>query len=247
MARVIPLRSLPVFSIINPPDPEFSFSDGAAFLIDKPKGWSSFDVVKKVRKCVDLRKVGHAGTLDPMATGLMIVCCGKGTKTISEIQDTAKAYEGAITLGASTFSYDAETDIVEEAPYNHITKEDVLDALNKHFYGPIAQVPPMYSALKKDGTPLYKLARKGKEVERESRDVHIYAARVISFDLPKVSLYIKCSKGTYVRSIAHDLGKTLNSLGYLSALHRTAIGDFNVDDALTIEDLDLIFSPVNNS
>lgn len=246
MARVIPLRSLPVFSIINPPDPDFDFSKGAAFLIDKPKGWSSFEVVKKVRKCVDLRKVGHAGTLDPMATGLVIVCCGKGTKTISEIQDTAKAYEGEVTFGGATSSYDAETDIIEESSYNHITKEDVLDALDRHFMGDIEQIPPMYSALKKDGEPLYKKARKGEEVERDPRTVTIIAARIISFNLPNVSLYIKCSKGTYIRSIAHDLGKKLNSLGYLSALRRTAIGDFNVDDALTIEDLDLIFSPSNN-
>ena len=241
MARIIPLYSLPVFSIINPPDPDFNFKKGAAFLIDKPKGWSSFDVVKHVRKCVDLRKVGHAGTLDPMATGLVIVCCGKGTKTIQEIQDADKAYRGEVTFGASTQSYDAETEVVETASFNHITKEKVLEALSQHFSGDIEQVPPMYSALKRDGTPLYKLARKGKKVEREPRDVTIHAARIITCELPKVSLYIKCSKGTYIRSIAHDLGKKLDSLGHLSALRRTAIGDFNVKDALTIEDLDLIF------
>jgi len=243
MARVIPLRSLPVFSIINPPDPDFNFAEGAAFLIDKPKGWSSFDVVKHIRKCVNLRKVGHAGTLDPMATGLVIVCCGNGTRTISEIQDAAKAYEGKVKFGASTESYDAETEITDTASFDHITKEIVLAALKQHCSGEIAQVPPMYSALKKDGTRLYKLARKGKEVEREPRKVTIHAARIISFKLPKVELYIKCSKGTYIRSIAHDLGKQLNSLGHLSTLRRTAIGDFNVNDALTIDDFDLIFKP----
>jgi len=243
MARIIPLRSLPTFSIINPPDNQFNFAKGAAFLIDKPKGWSSFDVVKRIRKCVDLRKVGHAGTLDPMATGLMIVCCGKGTRTINEIQDASKAYEGTVTLGASTESYDAETEIIETAAFSHITKQKVLAALKEHFSGQIAQVPPMYSAIKKDGQRLYKLARKGKEVEREPREVTIHAARIIYFDPPKVKLYIKCSKGTYIRSIANDLGKHLNSLGYLSTLRRTAIGDFSVKDALSIDDLDLIFDP----
>lgn len=242
MARAIPLHSLPVFSIINLPAPAFDFRSGAAFLVDKPKSWSSFDVVKQIRKCVDLRKVGHAGTLDPMATGMVIVCCGKGTKTIAEIQEQPKSYIGEITLGAATPSYDAETDIKERAPYEHITKQQVLDALDDHFSGGIKQIPPMYSALKKQGQPLYKMARKGEEVEREPRQITIHAARIISFDLPKIQLYVKCSKGTYIRSIAHDLGQKLNSLGYLSALRRTAIGSYNVDDALTIEDLDLLFS-----
>lgn len=242
MTRIIPLYSLPVFSIINPPDPDFNFKKGAAFLIDKPKGWTSFEVVKKVRKCVDLRKVGHAGTLDPMATGLVIVCCGKGTKTIQEIQDAAKAYEGEVTFGASTPSFDAETEIADTAPFDHITKENILKTLDDHFSGTIAQIPPMYSALKKDGEPLYKKARKGKKVERDPRDVTIYAARIISFDLPRLSFYIKCSKGTYIRSIANDLGKRLDSLAHLTALRRTAIGDFNVNDALTVDDLDLIFN-----
>lgn len=242
MARRIPLRSLPVFSIINPPDRDFCFAEGAAFLIDKPKGLTSFDVVKKVRKCVNLRKVGHAGTLDPMATGLVIVCCGKGTKTIPEIQDDPKAYEGEVTFGASTPSYDAETEINAISSCDHINKRKILDALNDHFSGDINQIPPMYSALKKDGEPLYKKARKGESVERKPRPVAIHAARIITFNLPRVSLYIKCSKGTYIRSIAHDLGRELGTLGHLTALRRTAIGDFNVDDALTIEDLDLLFT-----
>ncbi len=245
MARVIPLHSLSVFSIINPPDPGFNYTDGAAFLIDKPQKWTSFDVVKHVRKCIDLRKVGHAGTLDPMATGMVIVCCGRGTKTISQIQDQPKTYVGEVTFGASTPSYDAETEIDKEAPYTHITKNKLEQVLESDFTGTIQQVPPMYSALKKDGKRLYKMAREGKEVEREAREVSIHAARVINFDLPKVELYIKCSKGTYIRSIARDLGVKLDSLGHLSALRRTAIGPFNVEDALTIDDLDLLFSPEN--
>ncbi len=241
MARIIPLHSLPAFSIINPPDPDFNFDKGAAFLLDKPKHWTSHDLVKHVRKSVDLRQVGHAGTLDPMATGLVIVCCGHATKTISQIQDQPKAYEGEVTFGASTYSYDAETDIKETASFDHISDKVVLQALEQNFSGEIDQIPPMYSAIKQDGRRLYKLARKGREVEREPRQITIHAARIISFRLPKVKLYIKCSKGTYIRSIAHDLGKQLNSLGHLSALRRTAIGDFHVADALSIEDLDLIF------
>lgn len=241
MARKIPLHSLPVFSIVNPPDPDFNFTEGGAFLIDKPKGWTSFDVVKYLRNRINARKVGHAGTLDPMATGLVIVCCGRGTKTISEFQNKPKTYQGEVTLGASTPSYDAETDINEEAPYRHIIKEQVQEVLKNEFSDEIHQVPPMYSALKKEGQRLYKLARQGKKVEREARKVTIHAIRLITFRLPKIELYVKCSKGTYIRSIARDLGQKLNSLGYLSALRRTAIGQFNVDDALTIEDLDLIF------
>ena len=149
MARIIPLHSLPVFSILNPPDPDFNFKKGAAFLIDKPKNWSSFDLVKHIRKCVDLRQVGHAGTLDPMATGMVVVCCGHGTKTITQIQDQPKAYTGEVTLGASTASYDAETEVEETALFSHITKQQVLAVLDAHFTGDIKQVPPMYSALKK--------------------------------------------------------------------------------------------------
>lgn len=242
MARAIPLHSLPVYSLPEPPSPGDDFAAGAAFLVDKPKGWTSFDLVRFVRNRIGIRKVGHAGTLDPMATGLVVICCGKGTKTISEIQDAPKSYEGEITLGASTPSYDAETEVDATAPCDHITKEQVLQALEEHFSGPIDQVPPMYSAIKKDGQRLYKLARKGKEVEREPRRVTIHAARIISFELPRVRLYIKCSKGTYIRSIADDLGKTLGSLGHLSALRRTAIGHFQVEDALTTDDLDLIFA-----
>jgi tRNA pseudouridine55 synthase len=242
MSRVIPLQRLPVFSIINPPAGDFNYARGAAFLIDKPRGWTSFDVVKYLRRRISNVKTGHAGTLDPMATGLLVLCCGKGTKTISEIQQQTKTYEAEITLGASTPSYDGETDIEETASIDHITREQIEGAVKQYFLGEIVQLPPMYSAVKKDGHRLYKLARQGKEVEREPRKIFIHAVRIISFDLPYLRLYIKCSKGTYIRSIAYDLGKQLNSLGYLSALRRTTIGTFNVKDALTVDDLDLIFS-----
>lgn len=241
MARIIPLRSLPVFSIADPPDQSFSFEDGAAFLIDKPKGWSSYQVVTYLRKCIDLGKVGHTGTLDPMATGLLILCCGKGTRTVSEIQNLTKTYKAEITFGTSTYSYDAETEVKEEKDFEHITKRKAEQVLRKHFSGPISQVPPMYSALKHKGKPLYEYARNNEEVEREPREITIYGFRILSFNLPEMELVIRCSKGTYIRSIAHDLGLKLNSAAHLSALERTGIGDFKNIDALTIDDLNLIF------
>ncbi len=245
MARVIPLRDLPIFSIVDPPDHSFPFKKGAAILINKPKGWSSFETVKHLRKCIDLRKIGHAGTLDPMATGLLILCCGKGTRTISELQDLPKTYRAEVTFGASTFSYDAETEVEKKATFEHITEKTVEKALKEHFSGVTSQTPPMYSALKHEGIPLYKLARKNEEVERKSRRIEIYSSRILSFDLPRIELLIRCSKGTYIRSIAHDLGLKLNSAAHLSALERTAIGPFKNEDALTIEDLNLIFGSKN--
>jgi len=242
MARIIPLYRLPVFSIVDPPDPSFPFAKGAAFLIHKPAGWSSHKVVKHLRKHLNMRKVGHAGTLDPMATGLLVVCCGKGTRTISQIQHQPKKYRAEVTFGTSTPSYDATTCTAEQAPWQHISREDVEHLLKKEFTGRISQLPPMYSALKHKGTPLYKLARKGKEVERSEREIMLYATQLLSFKLPRVELYIRCSKGTYIRSIAHDLGQKLQSAAHLTALQRTAIGTFRDEDALTLEDLNLIFN-----
>lgn len=241
MARAIPIDKLPVYSKQNLPDPAFDYSQGAAFLISKPKKWSSFDVVKHLRKCVDLRKIGHAGTLDPMATGLLILCTGKGTKSISEIQSKPKEYIGEITFGASTPSHDAETEIEDRAEFDHITREQIEKALENRFSGQIIQIPPMYSALKHNGTPLYKLARKGKEVKRTPRQVIIYETEILEFRNPQLNLYVKCSKGTYIRTLAYDLGKAVDSLAHLTGLKRTSIGDFTNEDALSIEELNAIF------
>lgn len=241
MARAIPIDKLPVFSKNNLPDPAYDFSKGAAFLISKPKQWSSFDVVKYLRKCIDLRKIGHAGTLDPMATGLLILCTGKGTKSISEIQSQPKEYIGEVTFGASTPSHDAETEIDESAEYKHITKAMIEEALENRFSDQIIQTPPMYSALKHKGTPLYKLARKGIEVKRTPRQVIIYDTEILDFRNPKLELYVKCSKGTYIRTLAFDLGKALDSLAHLTKLNRTAIGDYKNEDALSIDELNAIF------
>jgi len=241
MAKAIPLSELTVFSKENFPIPSFNYKAGAVFLVSKPKSWSSFDVVKHLRKCLDIRKIGHAGTLDPMATGLLVLCTGKATKSISQIQEQPKEYIGEVTFGASTPSHDAETEIDDTAGYDHITRQKIEEVLDKQFSGQIIQVPPMYSALKHEGTPLYKLARKGKEVKRHPRQIIIYESRILEFESPKLQLYVKCSKGTYIRSLAFDLGKALDSLAYLSGLERVAIGDFTNSKALNIGDLDNIF------
>lgn len=241
MAKAIPLEKLPVFSQSNLPDPAFDYAEGAAFLIDKPKGWSSFKVVKLLRKCLDLRKIGHAGTLDPMATGLLILCCGKGTRTVSAFQEASKKYVGEIIFGSSTPSHDAETIPEKRASFSHLTRKKVQQTLNEKFSGQIIQIPPMYSALKHNGTPLYKLARKGKKVKRKPRQVIIHETEILECNLPRLELYIHCSKGTYIRSIASDLADALNTAGHLIQLKRTAIGDYTIDDALSVKQLKKIF------
>jgi tRNA pseudouridine55 synthase len=242
MAGVIPLYRLPVFSIVNPPTPDFDFEKGAVFLIDKPMGWSSFKVVKALRKYIDFRKIGHAGTLDPRATGLLILCCGRATRTISEIQGKPKTYRAQITFGASTPSFDGEMDIDQTAPFQHINLEDIQNVLFKNFIGEVWQKPPMYSAIKQKGERLYTIARRGQKVKRKFRKITIYNINILTFDPPHLTLFVKCSSGTYIRSLANDLGQQLHSLAYLSGLKRLTIGDYSLNDALTIRDLDLIFS-----
>ena len=212
------------------------YTSGEVLLIDKEKGKSSFNVVYRVRKIVNIKKVGHAGTLDPAATGLMIVCIGrKQTKEIHKYQDLDKVYSGTIEIGKRTPSMDGETEFIEEKDYSFVT-EDMIEAARKGFLGEIQQVPPMYSALKQNGKRLYKLARKGIEVERKSRDVTIYDFAVTRVELPEIDFKIRCSKGTYIRVIAEDFGAKLNCGGYLKTLRREAIGEYNVADALSIEE-----------
>lgn len=245
MARAIPLEELPIFSSDSLPDTKFDFAEGCAFLINKPRGWTSFEVVKFLRKCLNVRKIGHAGTLDPMATGLLILCVGKGTRTVSEFQDAQKEYIAEIIFGSSTPSLDAETIPDRRAPFDHITKTAIRKALAHRFSGQIIQIPPMYSALKHEGDPLYKLARKGKEVKRTPRQVIIYDTAILECSLPRLKLYIKCSKGTYIRTLADDLADELDSAGHLIGLHRSAIGDFKSQNALTVDQLGEIFSVSN--
>jgi len=213
------------------------FLNGQLLLIDKPLGWTSFQAVNKIkwviRKKFDLKKIkiGHAGTLDPLATGLLLICTGKFTKKITELQGQAKEYTGTFTLGATTPSFDLETKVNETFPIDHIT-EQLIHETTKIFVGDIEQVPPVFSALKKDGKRLYEYAREGKEVEIKKRNVTISHFEITKINLPKVEFKVVCSKGTYIRSLAHDFGKALQSGAHLSSLKRTKIGDYNVNKAL---------------
>jgi tRNA pseudouridine55 synthase len=213
------------------------FLDGQVLLIDKPSGWSSFQAVNAIkwaiRKKFGLKKIkiGHAGTLDPLATGLLLLCTGKFTKRIQELQGQLKEYTGTITLGATRPSYDLETEIDQLFPTNHITEEQIEEA-TKTFLGKIEQQPPIFSALKKDGKRLYEYAREGTHVELPTRTIEIFNFDIVSIAMPQIQFRVVCSKGTYIRSLAHDFGKALSSGGYLSALRRTKIGDYNVDNAL---------------
>lgn len=224
------------------PLPSRSLIDGTCLLVDKPQSWTSFDVVNKIR--IGLKhnlglkniKVGHAGTLDPMATGLLIICTGKSTKKLAEYQGLPKEYTGTITLGATTPSYDAETEPDAIFPIDHINDE-MLEAARQQFVGELEQLPPMFSAIKVDGQPLYKKARQGIMVEVSPRPVTIYEFEFTRVALPEIDFRVKCSKGTYIRSLAFDLGKALNSGGYLSALRRTKVGNFNIEKAWNLEDL----------
>lgn len=219
------------------------YLNGQVILIDKPLNWTSFQVVNKVRwlirKQFDLKKikVGHAGTLDPLASGLLIICTGKFTKQIETYQAQHKEYTGTITLGATTPSYDLETEIDNTYDIAAISNEAIHEA-TKQFMGDIMQQPPVFSALKKEGKRLYEYARAGEEVEIPERAVHISAFEITDIDLPNVDFKIACSKGTYIRSLAHDFGQALNNGGHLSELRRTKIGDFQVKDAISIENFE---------
>ncbi len=218
---------------------EEAYKNGQVLLIDKPLTWTSFQVVNKLRWEIRQRfnikkiKVGHAGTLDPLATGLLIICTGKQTKQIDTYQGQVKEYTGTFTLGGTTQSYDLETEIDNTFPTAHIT-EELLYETTKQFVGEIQQKPPIFSAIKKDGKRLYELARKGETTEIKERTVTVTSFEITKINLPAVDFRIICSKGTYIRSIAFDFGKALNSGGHLSALRRTKIGEFSVDNALSV-------------
>ncbi len=211
------------------------FEEGAVLLIDKPIGWTSFDVVRKIRNLVRIKKVGHAGTLDPLASGLLIVCTGRFTKKINELMAKEKEYTGSFTLGAITPTYDLESEPVNFKPFEHLHQEDLLKAATA-LTGAISQVPPIHSAIKKDGKRVYELARKGIEVELEPRPVTISEFEVDGSMLPGVPFRVVCSTGTYIRSLANDFGKLLGCGAYLSSLCRTRIGDFQLKNALSIEE-----------
>ena len=221
-----------------------SILEGQIILIDKPLTWSSFQAVNKLKYHL-LRKynlpkkykIGHAGTLDPLATGLLIICTGKFTKRITEIQIQTKEYTGTITVGATTPSYDLETEVDAAFPTEHITEELILET-TKQFIGEIDQKPPVFSAIKKDGKRLYESARAGIEVEIEARKTTIYEFEITRIELPEIDFRVTCSKGTYIRSLAFDFGNALQSGGHLTKLRRTKIGDYSVENGISPEEFE---------
>ena len=205
-------------------------------LVNKPKSWTSFDVVAKLRQILGVRKIGHAGTLDPMATGLLIICTGQRTKEIAQFMGLEKEYRASVRLGGVTSSYDAETPVTQVRSTAGITPEQVQTAL-RAFVGTITQIPPMHSAVKVRGRRLYSYARKGKEVERPARDVEVRSIESVFIQIPDVDFTVTCSKGTYIRSLAHDIGQRLGCGAYLTALERTRIGPHRLEDAWTLDEL----------
>lgn len=218
--------------------PSFHFEEGELLLLNKPYRWTSFDVVRKIRNSIGNRKlkVGHAGTLDPLATGLLIICTGKLTKKIDEFQAQEKEYTGTFVLGATTPSYDLEREINCRFDTSHLSEEKIRNNC-KHFIGEIEQYPPAHSAIKMEGERVYEKARRGEEVQMKLRKVFINEFELTRIALPEVDFRVVCSKGTYIRSLAHDFGKKLNNGAYLSRLTRTRSGNFNLKDALEVEEL----------
>lgn len=210
------------------------FEEGKVLLINKPLYWTSFDAVRKIRNLVRTKKVGHAGTLDPLATGLLIICTGKFTKKINEYMAKEKEYTGSFTLGATTPTYDLESEPVNPRSTGDISNEQII-AATAGFKGEIMQVPPAHSAIKLEGKRVYELARKGKEVKLEPRKVTVHAFDITRIEMPVVYFRVVCSTGTYIRSLAHDFGQALGCGAYLSSLCRTRIGQFKLEDAMTIE------------
>lgn len=214
----------------------FDFVAGEVLLINKPLTWTSFDVVKKVRNTLRIKKIGHAGTLDPLASGLLILCTGKYTKSIDQIQAQEKEYTGTITIGQTTPSYDLETPVSESKPIDHLTRED-LEAAAQKFTGTIEQIPPIYSAVWVEGRRAYDLARGGQTAEIKPRTITIKAFEITAVEGAVISFKVVCTKGTYIRSLAHDFGQELGCGAHLSSLVRTRIGEYILEDALTIEDI----------
>ncbi|MBC6610797.1 tRNA pseudouridine(55) synthase TruB [Hymenobacter sp. BT507] len=221
---------------------EFDFEAGEVLLVDKPLTWSSFDVVRKVKNTLRPRKIGHAGTLDPLATGLLILCTGKLTKQIDQIQAQEKEYTGTFRLGQTTPSFDLETPVDHEAPYQHLTEAELLAAAQQ-FVGAIQQTPPLFSAVKVNGERAYEVARRGGEAEIKSKEITIKAFELTRVDLPEVDFRVVCSKGTYIRSLARDFGVALGCGAHLTKLVRTRIGEYRLEDAFTLEAIQALRPP----
>jgi tRNA pseudouridine55 synthase len=213
------------------------FEEGQLLLINKPLRWTSFDAVNKIRNIIHVKKVGHAGTLDPLATGLLIICTGKFTKKINEYMSQEKEYTGTFTLGATTPTYDLESEPENFLLFEHLSVDDIKSS-TKNFTGEIMQIPPAHSAIKVEGKRVYELARQGKEVKLEPRKINIKEFEISKIELPLVFFKVVCSTGTYIRSLANDLGAALGCGGYLSSLCRTRIGNFLLQDAMTPEEFE---------
>ncbi len=233
---------------------KYNFTVGEILLVDKPLNWTSFDVVNKIRYAIRKHfgwkklKVGHAGTLDPLATGLLVICTGKYTKRIQDIQNDTKIYTGCLRLGAITASYDLETEPINPKDFLHLTQADLLNAA-KQLTGILSQVPPIFSAKKQDGKVAYIEARKGREMELKPHSIEVFGFEITEFDLPNVYFSIHCSKGTYIRSLAHDFGQILGCGAYLSELRRTQSGEFTIEKSMNLDDLlaDIRAEPVQEN
>lgn len=212
-----------------------SRATGSVINLNKPKGWTSFDVVKKVRNVLKIKKVGHAGTLDPFATGVLLVCTGSATKKVNSLVLEEKEYVAKVQLGKGTDTYDCTGKVTDEKDFSHITEKDIY-AVCKDFVGEIEQIPPMFSAKKIKGVRLYSLARKGITVERKPNKITIHMLEVLHVDIPEFTLRVVCSKGTYIRTLADDIGRKLDCFAHLIELERTRIGSFRVDEALSISE-----------
>lgn len=216
------------------------FISGETIVVDKPLGWTSFDAVKRLRGAIQRRlnmkrfKVGHAGTLDPLATGVLIICTGRATRRIAELQEGMKEYVAEVTFGATTPSYDLEKEIDATFPWEHITREGI-EAVLPRFIGHVMQVPPVFSAVKIDGKRAYNYARRGKEVEIKAKPLEIREMEILDWQAPKLTLRVLCSKGTYIRALARDLGEALQSGAHLTALRRTRVGECRIENALSID------------
>jgi|WetSurMetagenome_2_1015567.scaffolds.fasta_scaffold274940_2 tRNA pseudouridine55 synthase len=221
---------------VTPAVPDQAVVEGEVLLVDKPAGWTSFDVVNKLRRAHGGLKMGHAGTLDPIATGLLIICTGRKRKSIEQYMGLDKEYVATMRLGIRTPSYDTETAVTKECPTDGIGEAQIRE-LVQQFTGAQQQVPPMWSAVKKDGKRLYELARKGIEVERAPRDVRIASISMDRVAVPDVIMTVVCSKGTYIRTLVHDMGERLGCGATMTALRRTKIGPYRIEDARTVEDL----------
>ena len=221
--------------------PHFDFEGGEILNIDKPGGLTSFGVVERIRRWTGCRKVGHAGTLDPLATGVLLICTGRATKRVSEFMEMEKEYEGTVELGITTETDDGEGKIKGRSEVPQFTRDEI-ETIVKHLQGTIGQIPPMYSALKKDGQRLYKLARQGKVVHREPRKVTIHEIVLMKWENPDLHIRVRCSKGTYIRALARDIGKRCGTGGTLKSLRRTRVGPYRVEDAYLVNTLKAWFA-----